>query len=297
LDPHKLGFSTASLPGHSIAEAAAVGRDLGFRTIELLAFDGFRHSQGQLAGFWFDGLCDAERERLRDVLAPFAHRATHAPFVDAPLFTHNLGIRAETLRQQQVTIEATAWLGGSTTTLHVNQKIGYALDEYRGEIVETFRALGDRAADHGITLTIETGFPPGVETFAALIHEIGHPAVGANLDVGHLVGYEPRERWREPDGPALYNDTLLRQVQALGDKLLHLHLHDVRAQDMRDHCEVGAGVVDYRRLMRCLADHGFTGLMTFELEAPDLVGALTRSKALVETALAEAGNPRRSLSE
>ena len=74
-------------------------------------------------------------------------------------------------------------------------------------------------------------------------------------------------------------------MSALGPKLLHLHLHDVRPDDMRDHRAVGRGLIDYPRLMAALADGGFGGLMTFELEEPDLVAALGESKAAVEAAI------------
>jgi len=285
LDPTRLGFNTASLAGHSIPEAVTVGRRLGFHTIELLAFDGARHSQGPLAGFWFDRMNKREREELREVVAVFEHLTTHAPFIETPLFTHNPGIRSEVLRQQRLTIEATAWLGGSSTTMHINQQTGYALEEYWENIKATFRELGDHAQEHNLSVTIETGFPTQVDVFAGLIHEIDHPAVGANLDVGHLRGYYPVQRWREADGPELYNQTLQAQVRALGSRLYHVHLHDVRWEDLRDHRRIGHGIIDFGALFRVMAESGFEGLMTFELEDPEFETALAESKKLIEAAL------------
>ncbi|MBU0606624.1 MAG: hypothetical protein KKI08_02005, partial [Armatimonadetes bacterium] len=67
----RLGFSTASLAGTSLAEASRVGRELGFTAIEFLGFGGYCHSQGELDGFYFERMSDPEREQLRALAAPF----------------------------------------------------------------------------------------------------------------------------------------------------------------------------------------------------------------------------------
>ena len=287
LDPTRLSFSTACLANHSLEEAADVGRELGFRGIELLAFDGYRHSQGDLAGFYFDRMTTAEKDRLLRLVAPFEHVSTHAPFIDISLFAPNPGVRDEAFRQIVVAIEATAFLGGSTTTAHVCGKSGHGFEEYRSEIVDTFRRLGDRAGAAAITLTIETGYPVGVEAFAGLIHDIGHSAVGANVDVGHLVGYLPPEAKGTTEGPERYRQTLMAQLEALGDKVYHVHLHDVRESDFRDHRAVGRGFLDYGAIMRWCAHAGYEGLFALELEEPDMVPALKASKAAIEAARSE----------
>jgi sugar phosphate isomerase/epimerase len=285
LDTSKLSFSTACLANHSIEEAAQIGRELGFHGIELLAFGGYRHSQGDLAGFYFDRMGAAERDRLLCLVAPFEHVSTHAPFIDIPLLAPNPGMRREAVRQIEVAIEATAFLGGSTTTAHACGKTGYTLEEAWPELVGTFRRLGDRAAAAGITLTVETGWPVGVEPFARLIREIDHPAVGANIDVGHLVGYLPAELRGTEEGAERYRGTLLAQLDALGAKVYHFHLHDLRLSDFRDHRAAGRGFLDYGEIMDWCAREGYGGLFAFELEEPDMVTALRESKATVERAM------------
>ncbi len=285
MDKDKLGFSTACLAGYSIEEAVRIGRELGFRTVELLAFDGYRHSQGELAGFYFDRMSDAEREALRCAVGPFEYVSTHAPFIDIPLLAPNPGIREEALRQIEVAIEATAFLGGSTTTAHACPKSGRSLEEAWGDLVRTFRLLGDRAAEAKITLTIETGYPVGVETFARLIHDIDHPAVGANIDVGHLVGYLPTEVRGTEEGAARYRATLMEQLDALGEKVYHFHLHDLRQTDFRDHRGAGRGFLDFTAIMRWCREQQYDGLWVFELEEPDKVEALRESRQRVEAAL------------
>jgi len=285
MDVGKLGFSTACLAEHSLPEAARIGHELGFRTIELLAFDGYTHSQGELAGFYFDRMSAAQRDELKRVVEPFEHVSTHAPFIDIPLLAPNPGIREEALRQIEVAIEATAFLGGSTTTAHACAKSGRSLEDAWDEMVRTFRALGDRAGEAGISLTIETGYPVGVEVFARLIHEIDHPAVGANVDVGHLVGYLPPEVRGTEEGAALYRAALMDQLHALGDRVYHFHLHDVRQSDFRDHRAAGRGFLDFGEIMRWCDDQSYGGLWVFELEEPDKVPALRGSKGVLETAM------------
>ncbi len=286
LNPSNLSFSTASLAGHSIPAAARVGWDMGFRSIELLAFDGYRHSQGDLAGFYFDRMNATEREALREVVAPFDSVSTHAPFIDMPLLAPNPGLKAAAVAQLETAITATAFLGGSTTTAHVPGKSGYTLEEAWPEILATFRALGDCAGEAGVTLTIETGYPVGVDLFAQLIHDIDHPAVGANIDVGHLVGYIAPDLRGTEEGAAVCRETLTAQLDALGEKVYHFHLHDLRLADFRDHRACGRGYLDYVAIMRWCRDASFTGVWAFELEEPDIVPALAESKAVIERAIA-----------
>jgi sugar phosphate isomerase/epimerase len=283
VDSGRLGLNTACLPGRPITDAARLGRQLGFRAIELLAFAGYTHSMGELAGFYFDLLSSAERDELRRMVAPFDHVSLHAPFIDIALLAPNPGVRAEALRQVEVAIGATAFLGGSTVTAHACAKHGRTLEEYWDDMVTTFRALGDRAGEAGVTLTVETGHPTGVETFARLIHDIAHPAVGANIDVGHLVGYLPAELRGTEEGAARYRRLLIEQLDALGDKVFHFHLHDVRLSDFRDHRGVGRGFLDFGAIMEWCRNAKYGGLWVLELEEPDAVEAVRESKALLES--------------
>ena len=93
--------------------ALAAIRDLGFAGIEVLAFAGARHSIGDLPGAWLDD--EATCASLRRQLSGFGYTsiATHAPFIDLAVFTHNPGIRAESLRQIRAAIAGTACIGGT----------------------------------------------------------------------------------------------------------------------------------------------------------------------------------------
>lgn len=284
IDPEKLGFSTASLPGHSLAEATAVGKRLGFQTCEMLGFANFRHSQGQLDGFSFERMSEVEREKLRAMASQFRHVSTHAPFFDVIPFSPNETL-AEVSRQQMLTaVEAAAYIGGETTTMHFKPRNTWEFEDYRDEVVDFYRAVGDYAGERGVTVTLETGFPQPPEELERLIWDIDHAAVGVNVDFGHLPKPDAQLAGTA-EGAEAYNAALERHIRALGEKVYHMHLVDVRLSDFRDHRAPGRGFLDYERIFKAAADSGFSGLYVLELEEADMEQALEAGRARVRAAV------------
>jgi len=105
--------------------------------------------------------------------------------------------------------------------------------------------------------------------------------VGACLDTGHVLGMVPHEKRRTPEGNALLSATVGSVAATLAGKLVHVHIHDVRAHDWRDHREVGTGVIDYAPLFKALTQIGFSGALSLEMEEPDRRGAIQRSVARI----------------
>jgi len=292
MDKDNLGASTASLANYSLLDAVAKIRDLGFETIELLAFDGARHSVGNLAGFWFNRMGQSEKAALRRSLQGFKHIATHLPFIDIPLFSHNPDIADFCRQHLKMSIEGSGYFGATAAAIHVYPRIGFKFSEYWDEILATFRDLGDHAARYGVKLGIETGCPNTINEYTRLILDVDHPFVGGLIDVGHCFFYsdvvrKPDERGT-PDAVQRGNDCLIRIVETLAGRdaplgrLFHFHLHDVRQKDWRDHRAVGRGIIDFPRLFQTLKKLNYAGLMTFELEEPDLLDALTQSRLAIE---------------
>lgn len=285
-DPARLGFRTACFAGMTLDEAARRGRAMGFKTIELLAFDGYSHSQGVLRGFYFEHMSASEREALRDLVRPFDHVSTHAPFIDMAPLAPNPSVRETAQRQLEIAVEAVAYLAGATTTTHAAPRQGCSFAQWKGEAVELYRRLGDLAGEAGVTVTIETGCPGPIEQFADLVWSVDHPCVGANVDVGHLRALVPAAQTGTAEGAVLYNDLLEAHLRSLGAKLFHCHLHDVRLADFRDHRAAGRGFVDYERLLRVAGELDYRGVLVFELEEPDMEAALAESKGRIEAAVA-----------
>ena len=112
--------------------------------------------------------------------------------------------------------------------------------------------------------------------------------MGVTVDVGHLVWALPPERRAAPDGPEAYNDLLASHVRAAGARLVHVHVHDVRHPEWRDHALLGTGLIDWPRLARELAALGYEGLMSFELEETRPAEALRASRERLLGYLAKA---------
>jgi sugar phosphate isomerase/epimerase len=123
---------------------------------------------------------------------------------------------------------------------------------------------------------VETGYPPSVAEFVELIKEVDHPAVGATLDVGHQARYvELQQRVKglaanSPDAIRAYNDVNVELVRALGDKLVHLHVHDIEPSTWREHQPLRYGFVDYPRLLAALRELRYPGSMVLEIAGSPL---------------------------
>jgi sugar phosphate isomerase/epimerase len=291
----QLGVNIASLAGYTLHDAISKLKTLGFKTVELLSFERGRHSQGDLPGFWFGKLSGPEKAELKEALRSFTGITLHAPFADTPLFTYNEFIKREVVRELQESIEAASYLGASLVTIHPNPKRSHRQEEYWDEMIDTFRSLGDYAAPLDVDIGIENmfsldskslltkGFPESPDDYIRLINEINHSAVGANVDVGHFFGYVEQVHRCTSEGVQRYNSILMKVVTELDGKLYHLHLHDMRETDWREHrAAVGEGIIDFERLFGFLRESRYSRLMTLELEEEDKESALIKSKEYLE---------------
>lgn len=283
-----LGANTASLAGYSLEDTLTTLTRLGITAVELLAYEGATHSQGELCGVWFNDLDTAGKDRLLRLLEPFPRRSLHAPFTDAPLFTYNKRTRENAMAQIRETIDLAAFIGATAIATHANRRNHQPLDAFWPELLDVYRRLGDYALSHGngVKLGVETGYPEDAPTFARLVQEIDHPAVGATIDVGHVRNSVPKDQWGTKAGITKLNDDIeyLLTTLGLGEKVVHFHIHDVRRADFRDHRALGNlednGVVDFPRLIQHLSRSAspYTGLWILELEEPDREEALTRTQ-------------------
>ena len=284
-----LSASTASLAGTPMDEALELASGLGFDAVELTLWGEAFHSVGDLPGTWWRETGQDERRYLRECIDRFGFVDGHLPFVECPLVSANKFVQALGRELIFEALEALATLGGKIGVFHVGPCAARSPDGLWDRLVAACRALGDKAQQLGLRVAVETGYPVG-DAFPRLVHEVGHPAVGACIDVGHLVAAVGRERRNTDHGASAYNDYLLGLVGQLGPKLWHFHVHDVRYDDWRDHREAGTGILDFAALVARLRECGFSGRFVFELEEPDTIDALRRSKAHLEHALGQAGD-------
>jgi len=277
--PVQIGLSSASLAGKTLAEALQCGRELGLEAVEILGFEGERHSQGDVAGFAFAERSAADVDRLRRELQGYGRISVHAPFIMVPLLTANPGIRREAWRQVEACIRGIAAVGGSACTIHLNSVPFWSPEEWRDAAVGLLRELGEAgAAAGGVVIALETGFPNTEDSFCALIEAADHPCVGACIDTGHIMHYYPGNVKGTVPGIALHNDILNRVVARLGRRVAVFHVHDNRREDFRDHRAPGRGIIDWPRLMSTAAAAQVSAPLLMELEEPDFVPALTEGR-------------------
>ncbi len=286
----RLGASTACLPGTPLVPALRRLRELGFSTVELIGFRGARNSAGDVPGVAFHRLSGKELDEVADAVRPFRHIAMHLPFHELHPFSWNEDIREFAIDLFKKGLDGLFSVGGKQATVHVGDAgQGRTYKDIWKSMIDTFKALGDYAAAKRIRIGIETMQPTSVADYTRLILEVNHPAVGATIDTGHIRGASdiglPPERRDSDEGRKRFNDVLLQTVERLGDKVMHLHLTDVKGRDWKDHQTVGSGIIDFPRLFAQLKKQNFGGLMVFELEEADPEGALRKSKEYVEKVL------------
>jgi sugar phosphate isomerase/epimerase len=283
----RLGASTACLSGLTLLNAIQQIDQLGFGTIEIIAYTGARHSVGEIPGFSFHETSPRDRELVFKLTRSFHHISAHLPFQDIRLFSSNRAEREAGLRRLQAAMDGLGYLRGELAVMHIGwPESGKRFRDIWQPMVDTLRALGDYAADRGLKLGIETMQPDSVRDYTELIFAVDHPRVGAVIDTGHIRGSTdigiPPERRDSEEARARFNDVLNTLVTVLGEKVFHFHLSDVRSADWVDHRTIGTGIVDFPRLFSTLRRIGYEKLLVLELEVVDQVNALKVSKAYVE---------------
>jgi sugar phosphate isomerase/epimerase len=283
----RLGASTACLSGLTLLSAIQQIDQLGFGTIEIIAYTGARHSVGEIPGFSLHESSPRDRELVFKATRSFHHISAHLPFQNIRLFSSNQAEREAGLRRVQVAMDGLGYLRGELAVMHTGwPEHGKRFRDIWQPMVDTLRALGDYAADRGLKIGIETMQPDSVRDYTELVFAVNHPRVGAVIDTGHIRGSTdigiPPERRDSPEARARFNDVLNTLVTALGDKVFHVHLSDVRSADWVDHRTIGTGIVDFPRLFNTLRRIDYEKLLVLELEVVDQVDALKASKAYVE---------------
>lgn len=135
--------------------------------------------------------------------------------------------------------------------------IGGVLDEdydiAYGRAVETFQELGPVAADHGVTIAVETVRPEEslivtrLPELERLLADVDHPNIKAGLDtVAMGVAGETPRQWFE----------------TLGDAIVHTHFVDGRPYG---HLVWGDGLYPLESYLSVLNEFGYEGLLGAEI--------------------------------
>ena len=169
-------------------------------------------------------------------------------------------VRKAALAHLREYVDLTHALGCEYLVVHCGFHFSAYLRTVRAALYETMARAVDYGARRRVPLVIENMNPlPGasefqylgvrVEEFQALFHRIRSPFLGLALDVAHseLV----------PGGTASF-------VRAFPDRIHSAHLSDNRGR-VDEHMTIGAGTIDFRRVLGALRLIRFAGTLIIDL--------------------------------
>lgn len=122
--------------------------------------------------------------------------------------------------------------------------------------LESLRELLPHAQKHGVGLMIEN--LPGDYNSAPQLGELldPMPELGLHLDIGHANLQVP-------------HNTTEEILNAYGNRLRHVHLHDNKGGHADLHLPLGTGTVDLPRSLEALQKCGYDSTITLEVFTPD----------------------------
>ena len=290
-----LAVQIHKLSDNSLWEGVEIAHDMG---VSAMTFFGMPrpYTPGEpTVAFLWDELDRPTRNAVERLRSKFDGAVIHAPFVQTPLVSPNPHIERESRRQLLMSVRAAGALGLEAVTVHAGLPTGMTQEEFDPRLVEFLQILGEEAERAGTKIGLENWrYPATPEDHIRLLEAVDHPAVGATLDVGHIC------YWFENEGiTALTDETAVANYQArlhtlidqIGPHIVHVHLHDVHPNPLRDHRQVGTGMIDFAPVVQQLVKYGFDGVMLFELGEADQRQAQAESVRLLVEAMRHVNEP------
>jgi sugar phosphate isomerase/epimerase len=244
-----------------------------------------------LYSFLWDELKPARQEALRATRRAFGRGVIHAPFVDTPLVSSNPYIERESHRQMLMAVAAAKALELEAVTVHAGLPAkNMTMAEFRNRLVNVLQSLGEAAATANTRICLENWrYPCDPTEHLHILEMVDHPNVGATLDVGHI------SYWFQHEGVtglhsaaelADYHRRVYQFIDTLGQRIVHVHMHDVRAADLADHRGIGRGFLDIDNIIAALHQVAFDGVILFEIAEPDFAVAAAESVQRLQQAMA-----------
>jgi sugar phosphate isomerase/epimerase len=202
---------------------------------------------------------------------PERRRHLHGPFLDLSYTSRDHRILEVTRRRIRDTLALCRRLQPEHLVLHLRCPLYFCRPERMGGWVQAARAFWEpwleRFAGLGVTVAFENVEESDPAPAVAFLDSLqGYPC-GFCLDVGHAHAFTSLT-------PRLW-------VERLGQRIVHLHVHDNAGDDDR-HLPPGAGSIDFAELYRTFRRHCPQAVLSLELEsdAESILRSLAWSRAL-----------------
>lgn len=201
-----------------------------------------------------------DRHTVRQV-ALRLQQAKLRPTIHAPFFDLNPGALDPLIRQVSVhrlvqSLDLAEALQARLIVVHPgvdDWRYPGLQSEWLALASESLRPLVTRASDIQCHLALENIYEGAPQTLCALVEAIDSPWFGHCFDIGH---------WR------LFGKTSLDEwLAAIGNRLLHLHLHDNHGM-ADEHLPVGDGTIDFELFFSLLRHSSTVPSVTLEAHSP-----------------------------
>jgi sugar phosphate isomerase/epimerase len=256
MDLSRLGLATFLHPQLGLPQWLGLARELGLGWVELRADPGVAYA-GELS--------PRERQQRRQRLEEAGLNVSlHVPIHGVNPASPNPRLAAASLAEYADAISLAGDLGARLVVLHPGGIPGeYAalpqeLEQAWRRLEFALEFLLPLARRHRVTLALENKQRGGGRDLILTPEEHlraleRFPELGACLDFGHLATLQ--------GDPAAY-------VEALGARLLHVHLHDNHGQ-RDEHLGLGQGLVRWREALEALERAKYRGAVILEIPDPE----------------------------
>jgi sugar phosphate isomerase/epimerase len=257
----KLAFSTNAYTRHSLFEALGSIREAGFEGVEILADVPHAWPGGPELTATRTREVKAELQRLGLTCSNVNANCSFGYWSDAPpepyfepsLISPNPRHRADRQALILKTLDFAAGIGAANISITSGRLLGGMPPERAaGQFAESMEPILERAEQLGVNVGIEC--EPGLylEYIAELrdwVDRLGHPRLGANLDIGHSV---------------VIGESIGEVVRLMRGRIWNLHVEDLPGRK-HYHMIPGEGTLDWTALRSALREIGYDRYATVEL--------------------------------
>jgi sugar phosphate isomerase/epimerase len=255
----KLAFSTNAYTRHSLIDALRGIKRAGFEGVEILA--DVPHAYPDAIDQTLTDGVKRELESLGlavsnvNVNCSFGYwkDAPPEPYFEPSLISPNPQHRADRTRLILKSLEFARDVGAANVSITSGRMLGGMPPEPAArQFAQSIRPILDRADELNVNVGIEC--EPGLylEYVAELrewIDRLGHPRLGANLDVGHSQ---------------VIGESIPDAVKLLDGRIWNLHVEDIPGRK-HYHMIPGQGTLDWHALKRALEEIRYKRFLTVEL--------------------------------
>jgi len=251
--------------------------EIGLRNIRALGRDWpaqFEAARQVGAAFLqVDGISAEEADEVRGLMESTGIRIWSITALSTAMIGPDMEKSADEARKVRATVDRAAQLGAPCVTVFAGNDPAKTVEENVATFGRVFAPLADHAAERNVTLVLENcpmtgGRPPAPRNLAycpahweALFEAVPSPALGLELDFGHLpgLGIDP-----------------VRAVRDFAPRIRHVGIKDavVDAEEVyrhgwigpgiARHCVPGDGVVPFVDVLAALKASGYRGPLTLD---------------------------------